>query len=165
MGRELSAAGLFVTSAESRGRPGVPGIGPEVSVEVSVDPVGKRLRLLQQRTRCAEIRTFHGVLTTRCRHWMPHSPALQARAFDHSATCPGNRNYTWYNGLSNLTRRLRGRLVEEYAQRPHCDRVWTENLGQLWTDRQMADATHCRWAVLQKTPYSGSGLCRQLWRK
>ncbi len=34
--------------------------GPEVSVEVSVDPVRKQLRLLQQRTRCSEIRTFMG---------------------------------------------------------------------------------------------------------
>ncbi len=59
---------------------------PEVSVEVSVDPVRKRLQLPQQRTRCAEIRTFHGVLTTGCRHWMSHSPALQARALSHSAT-------------------------------------------------------------------------------
>ena len=33
---------------------------PEVSVGVSVDGVRKRLQLLQQRTRCAEIRAFHG---------------------------------------------------------------------------------------------------------
>ncbi len=62
-------------------------------VEVSVNPVRKRLQLLQQRTRCAEIRTFFGVSRTRCRHWVPHSPALQARAFDRSATCP-----KWCNG-------------------------------------------------------------------
>ncbi len=35
--------------------------GAEVSVEVSVNPVRKRLQLLQQRTRCAEIHTFSGI--------------------------------------------------------------------------------------------------------
>ncbi len=67
--------------------------GPEVSVEVSVNPVRQQLQLLQQRTRCAEIRTFHGVFRTGCRHRMSHSPALQARAFDHSATCPKAASY------------------------------------------------------------------------
>ena len=71
-----------------------PASGPEVSVEVSVNPVRKRLQLRQQRTRCAEIRTFSGVSRTRCRHWVPHSPALQARALSHSATCP-----EWCNRL------------------------------------------------------------------
>ncbi len=38
-----------------------------------------------------------------CRTFGALALALQARAFDHSATCPGNCNYTWCNGLPNLT--------------------------------------------------------------
>ena len=84
--------------------------GPEVSVEVSVNPVRKRLQLRQQRTRRAEIRTFHGIFRIGCRHRMSHSPALQARAFDHSATCPECCNRRKRNVLARQAevRRLGG---------------------------------------------------------
>ena len=84
--QEVGRVGRDGNQAWSRRRS--PVLRAEVSVEVSVYPVRKRLQLRQQRTRCAEIRTFSGVLRTGCRHRMSHSLALQARAFDHSATCP-----------------------------------------------------------------------------